>query len=302
MHGHKLTIYAAIAANAAIAVTKFVAAGATGSGAMFSEGIHSVVDTGDGLLVLLGLYLSRKPPDDRHPYGHGLEVYFWSMVVAMAIFGAGGGVSIYEGIHNLGGGHALELSVWTYVVLGIAFAFEGTSWGIAVRSFQHARRGRGVWQTISRSKDPTSFIVLLEDSAALAGLLIAAIGVTLAHWLEAPALDAIASIAIGVLLCVVAAILGHETWSLLLGESASPEIVESIRSLAAEQPGVVAVQAPRTMHIGPETVHVDLDVELDASGTAGDVVETARRIENAVRAQHPLVKRVSLRFPKAMPA
>src|SRR5574338_338293 len=194
VRGRKLTLYGAITANAAIAITKFIAAAAAGSGAMLSEGIHSVVDTGDGLLVLLGLHLAKRPPSKRHPYGHGLEVYFWSMVVAMAIFAVGGGVSIYEGVHRLAGGESLELSWWTYAVLGAAFLFEGTSWMIAMREFKRIRGRRGLWSAIERSKDPTSFVVVLEDSAALIGILIAAAGITLANLLDAPYLDATASI------------------------------------------------------------------------------------------------------------
>jgi cation diffusion facilitator family transporter len=292
----RVAIYGAVAANAVIAVTKFIAAAVTDSGAMLSEGIHSLVDTGDGLLLLLGLYLSRRPPSRRHPYGHGLEVYFWSMVVAMAIFGVGGGVSIYEGILHMFEPRAVEFSILTYAVLGVAALFETTSWIIALRSFKRVRGERSMWTGIQTSKDPTTFIVVLEDSAAIAGIVIAAVGITLAHALRIPELDAAASILIGLLLCVVAAILARETWSLLVGESAAPELVESIRRIAAEQPGVLKAELPRTMHLGPELVHVDLDVQLDRSRSGGETIDTARRIEDAIRVEHPLVKRVSLRL------
>lgn len=296
MRGRKLTLFGAIAANAAIAITKFIAAAAAGSGAMLSEGIHSVVDTGDGLLVLLGLHLAKRPATKRHPYGHGLEVYFWSMVVAMAIFAVGGGVSIYEGIHRLSARETLELSWWTYAVLGAAFLFEGTSWTIAMREFKRTRGRRGLWTAIERSKDPTTFIVVLEDSAALIGILIAATGITLAHVLDAPFLDALASILIGLLLAAVAVILGRETWSLLIGEAASPELVDSIQSIAKQQPHVVGVEPPRTMHLGPDHVHVDLDIHVETPASADELLETSRRIEDSVRECHPIVKRVSLRF------
>ena len=293
----RIAVYGAIISNGAIALTKFIAAAAVGSGAMLSEGIHSTVDMGDGLLLLLGLHLSKRPPSPRHPYGHGVEVYFWSMVVAMAIFGVGGGVSIYEGIHHLIEPRDVEFSIWTYVVLAIAAVFEGISWLIGVRTFRRENGRHNFWHALERSKDPTSFVVVLEDSAALLGILFAAAGITLAHVWNMPAMDAVASIAIGLLLCVIAAILARETWSLLLGESATPELVASIKEIAERQPGVIDADPPRTMHLGPEIVHVDLDVHVDPDRTSGELVETARRIEQEITAEHPMIKRVSLRFP-----
>lgn len=296
VHGRKLTLYGAVTANAAIAITKFIAGAAAGSGAMLSEGIHSVVDTGDGLLVLLGLHLAKRPPSKRHPYGHGLEVYFWSLVVAMAIFAVGGGVSIYEGIHRLSIGETPRLTWWTYAVLGVAFVFEGSSWTIAMREFKRTRGRRGIWTAIERSKDPTTFIVVLEDSAALIGIVIAATGITLSHLLDVPALDALASILIGLLLATVAAILARETWSLLIGEAASPELVDSIQAIAKRQPHVVGVETPRTLHLGPDHVHVDLDIHVEPPASAAELIQTSHRIEASVRESHPIVKRVSLRF------
>jgi cation diffusion facilitator family transporter len=289
-----VTVYAAIGANAAIAVTKFIAAAVGGSSALFSEGLHSIVDTGDGLLLLLGLHLSQRPPTPKHPYGHGHEVYFWSTVVAMSIFGMGGGVSIYEGILHLRAPQPLTSPLLGYIVLAAAFVFEGASWLVSLRGFRKERGERGVWEGILWSKDPTTFVVVLEDTAALIGIAIAAIGVALASWLDAPAFDAIASILIGVLLVCVGMVLGHETRSLLLGESASREVVDSVRQIAAAQAGVVDVRATRTMHLGPELVHVDLDVNIADPCTAVDVV---RRIEDAVTRAHPVIRRVSVRFP-----
>jgi cation diffusion facilitator family transporter len=292
-----LTVYAAIAANAAIAITKFVVAIATQSGALFSEGIHSVVDTGDGLLLLLGIHLSHRPPSQRHPWGRGLEIYFWSMVVAMVIFGIGGGVSIYQGIHHLIEPHVPMATIWTYVVLGIAFTFEGVSWMIAVRNFRRADKdGRSLWQGIRTSKDPTTFTIILEDSAALIGIVFAALGITLAHAFEMPAFDAIASMLIGVLLCVVAGILGRETWSLVIGESADPAVVDDIRRIVGEHDSVTEAKTPLTMHFGPDTVYVSIDVQLDGSGSMHDAAVTMREIEESVRSEHPLVKRVSVRL------
>lgn len=297
MSERRTIVYAAIAANVAIAITKFIAAALSGSSALFSEGLHSMVDTGDGLLLLLGLHLSRKPPTRRHPYGHNGEIYFWSMIVAMCIFGIGGGLSIYEGILHLVEPRAPSALIWSYSTLAAAFVFEGISWLISVRGFRRTRGGRGVWDTIRASKDPTSFAIVLEDSAALIGIVLAAAGITLAHVLDQPAFDAVASILIGVLLVGVGGILGRETWSLLLGESASSEVVDSIRAIACAEPDVRAV-GPRTVHIGPDLVHVDLDLEVEPGA---DGIALSRRIEAAVRARHDLVRRVSVRFPDPMP-
>jgi cation diffusion facilitator family transporter len=207
----------------------------------------------------------------------------------------GGGVSIYEGILHLEHPREPTNAVLGFAVLGSALVFEGISWVVALRGFRKLRGRRGVWEAIRRSKDPTTFVVVLEDSAALLGILLAAAGLGLAHWFDAPVFDAIASIVIGLLLVIVGVVLGRETWSLLLGESASREVVESIRALAISQPGVRDAREPRTMHIGPDQVHVDLDIYLDASASA---VEVWRRIEAAVRDKHPEVRRVSVRFPE----
>jgi cation diffusion facilitator family transporter len=297
MAERRLTIYAAIAANVAIAITKFIAATISDSTAMLAEALHSVVDTGDGLLLLLGLYLSRRPPSPRHPYGHGAEVYFWSMVVAMSIFGMGGGVSIYEGIQHLRTPAPLTSATLSYVVLGLAFVFEGTSWLVARRTFRRIRGSRPVWEAIERSKDPTTFMVLLEDSAALIGVGIAVIGIALAHYFRAPRLDALASVLIGSLLVAMAIVVGRETWSLLLGEAADSELVESVRRTARSEPGVIAVHMPRTMQLGPELVHVDLDLFVDASRTGRELIDLCRGIEARLRERHAEIHRVSFRFP-----
>ena len=302
MAERRMTIYAAIAANLGIAITKFIAAGLGGSTAMLAEALHSVVDTGDGLLLLLGLYLSRRPPSRRHPYGHGAEVYFWSLVVAMSIFGMGGGLSIYEGIAHLREPSPLGSAALSYAVLGLAFVFEGASWLVARRTFRRIRGARPLWEAIERSKDPTTFMVLLEDSAALIGIAIAATGIALAHGLDAPALDAIASILIGTLLVVMAVVVGRETWSLLLGEAAEPELVESVRRTARAQPGVTGVELPRTMQLGPELVHVDIDLFVDASRSGRELIDMCRGIEAKLRERHPQIHRVSFRFPEGSPS
>src|ERR1051325_1312598 len=228
----RVAILAAIFANLAIAAVKFFAAALSGSSAMISEGIHSLVDTGDGVLLWLGVRRSQRPPDDQHPFGHGKELYFWNLVVAVLVFAVGGGMSAYEGILHLLNPHQAHHTVVTYVVLGAAFVFEGTSWLFAWRSFRHEREGRGVWETIETSKDPSSFAILFEDSAALIGIVVAFAGVwSSQHW-GSPIPDALASMVIGALLMATASLLARATLRLLIGESAAPETIERIRRLA----------------------------------------------------------------------
>lgn len=296
MNRRHLAIYAAIVANLAIAVMKFVAAGVAGSSAMLTEGIHSLVDTGNGLLVLLGVRLARRPASPEHPYGHGLEIYFWTLVVAMSIFGVGGGVSIYEGILHIQSPRPLESTLLSYAVLAAALLFEGTSWALAYRGFKATRGELGLWQGIKRSKDPTTFVVLLEDSAAVAGLAVAAIGITFARWLDLPILDGIASIVIGILLVVVAVIMARECRSLLLGEAAEHALVAKVRQIAQQDPAVAEASLPRTMHIGPDVVHVDLDVKLERDLTTSDIVDATHRIERAAREAHPRIRRLFVRL------
>jgi cation diffusion facilitator family transporter len=293
MKGSRLTVYAAIAGNAIVALTKFIAAAASGSSAMFSEGMHSVVDTGDGLLILLGMWLSRRPPSASHPYGHGAQVYFWSLVVAMSIFGMGGVVSIYEGVHHLISPSLPHHVTVGLAVLGVSFVIEGISWVISLRGFRRSRGRRGLWEGIVKSKDPTTFTVVLEDSAALLGILAAAAGIALAVALREPAYDAIGSIIVGTLLVTVGAILGRETWSLLLGESASGSTVQSIEAIAREHPAVLDVRRTLTMHLGPEHVHVDLDLHLDPTAP---VIDVCHEIEDAIRAKHQTIHHVFVHF------
>src|ERR1051325_6224298 len=221
-------IYAAIAANLAIAATKFTAAAVTGSSAMISEGIHSLVDTGNGGLMLLGVRRSRKPADVEHPFGYGQELYFWTLIVAIVIFAVGGGVSAYEGILHILHPKPFENPLWNYVVLAIAACFEGYSFSVAYREFQKDRGELSMWQSISSSKDPTTYTVLFEDTAALTGLLMAFIGIFLADVLGNPYFDGAASICIGLILAAVAVVLAYETKSLLVGEAVDPETLKEI--------------------------------------------------------------------------
>src|SRR5512139_46369 len=227
-----LAVYGAIGANLAIAATKFTVAAFTGSSAMLSEAIHSTVDTGNGLLLLWGLRQSRQPASELHPYGHGRELYFWSLIVAVLIFGLGGGVSFYEGVMHLRHPAPLHEPFWNYVVLGAAALFEGISFTIAWREFRGEVRGRPLWQALRSSKDPTTYTVLAEDGAALAGLFIAAVGIWLAHAFDRPELDGAASMLIGLLLAGVAVLLVREARGLLVGEGIRPETAEAIHQIA----------------------------------------------------------------------
>ncbi|MBN3923988.1 cation diffusion facilitator family transporter [Nostoc sp. NMS4] len=209
----KKTIFAAMGANLAIAITKFIAASITGSSAMISEGIHSVVDTGDQLVLLLGIRRSQKPADESHPFGYGQELYFWTFIVAILIFGIGGGMSIYEGIIHLISPSPLENPMWNYIVLGMSILLEGFSWIIALKEFLPTKGKQNFWQAIKSSKDPTVLTILLEDTAAILGLLVALIGIFLGHLFNNVYFDGIASIIIGIILAIVAVVLARESGS-----------------------------------------------------------------------------------------
>ncbi|HKI06400.1 MAG TPA: cation diffusion facilitator family transporter [Thermoanaerobaculia bacterium] len=291
-HDKPLAIYGAMGANLLIAITKFVAAGLSGSSAMLSEGIHSTVDTGNQLLLLLGLKKSRKPPDTSHPFGHGKELYFWSLIVAVALFGIGGGMSAYEGITHLLHPHPLEDPTWNYVVLGLAFVFEGVSWAIAFKELRPKVGKEGLWKTLRSSKDPSIVTVFFEDSAALAGLIVAFLGVLLGHRWNSPYADGIASIVIGVILAGVAVILVYESKGLLLGESTDPATVEDIRAMARALPAVADVKCPLTMHFGPEEVLLNLEIDFRPGLPPGEVTQAINRLEQEIREKHPEINRI----------
>src|ERR1700704_6091290 len=252
----KVAVYGAIAANVAIAVTKFVVAGMTGSSAMLSEGIHSAVDTFNGVLLLVGLKLSQRPATPEHPFGHGKELYFWSLIVAVLIFGVGGGLSFYEGVLHIRRPEPLRDPMWNYIVLGVAAVFEGSSFAIALRQFLKEAGNNPFWEALHRSKDPTTYTVLAEDFAALIGLAVAALGIGLSHRFNKPELDGAASIAIGLLLAGVAVALIRESRSLLIGEGIRPETARAIRKIALEQPNVRDVGRVLSMYVGPDDVLV----------------------------------------------
>ncbi|CAN5894230.1 cation diffusion facilitator family transporter [soil metagenome] len=288
----KVAIYGAIAANVAIAVTKFVVAGVTGSSAMLSEGIHSAVDTFNGILLLVGLRLSKRPATPEHPFGHGKELYFWSLIVAVLIFGLGGGVSFYEGVQHVLHPEPLQDAKWNYIVLGLAFLFEGASFTLALRQFLGQKGAAPFWQALHNSKDPTNYTVLAEDAAALIGLVIAGIGIGLSHWLNMPELDGVASLLIGLLLCAVAVALMTESRGLLIGEGIRPETARAIRGIALAEPGVRDVGRVLSMYIGPNDVLVTMDLDFDDGTHAAEAATAIAAVERQVRERYPMIKRL----------
>lgn len=285
-------IFAALIGNTLVAVTKFVAAAVTGSAAMLSEGIHSLVDTGNQVLLLYGLRRAARPPDDEFPFGHGKEVYFWSFVVAILVFALGAGVSIYEGVIHLMHPQVPVKPLVNYVVLGLAIAFEGAAWYFALKEFKRGTRGRGYVETVRQAKDPTTFVVLFEDSAAMLGLLIALAGVALTQLTGIAWFDGTASILIGLLLAATATWLAYETKGLLIGESANRWVVDGVRELAADVKCVDRVNEVATMHMGPEFILANVSLDFCDATPASEIEAAVRALDGAIKARFPRVKRV----------
>jgi len=288
----RTAVIAAIAGNLAIAISKFIAAAFSGSAAMLSEAIHSLVDTGNGALMLVGMHRSRKPPEPDHPFGFSHELYFWTLMVGVLIFGLGGGMSILSGVMHIRSGKPLEDLVWNYSVLGIAAVFEGTSWIFGWRAFKKEMHGRGVIETIVETKDPTTFSVLLEDSAALLGLVLAFLGIFLGSTFGMPWLDGAASILIGILLCVVAAIMVNESRQLIVGEGVSKTTLDDIRRITCADPAIESVGRLRTLYFGPEDVMLVMEMHMREDAEVGEVRQTTARLKKAIRDKYPKVRRV----------
>ncbi len=300
--GSRTVIYAALIGNGLISVTKLVAASITGSSAMLSEGIHSIVDTGNQGLLLLGLHRGKRKADPNHPFGYGKEVYFWSFIVAILIFAVGAGVSIYEGIHHLQHPVAINNPNINYIVLGLAFIFEAVPWTVAVKEFNKTRRGLGMIQAVRRSKDPSTFVVLFEDSAALLGIVVAFVGILLGQLTGALWLDGAASVVIGLILAGTAWVLAIETKDLLIGESARPEVVQGIRAMAQETGGIVNVNEILTLHMGPEFILVNLSVDFRDGLTAAEVEKAAVRLTARIKREWPRVKKVFIEAEDLVPS
>ncbi|MBT6093759.1 MAG: cation transporter [Rhodospirillaceae bacterium] len=290
--GSKKVVIAALLGNGLIAVTKFGAAAYTGSSAMLSEAVHSVVDTGNQALILYGLKRAAKPADETHPFGYGMELYFWTFVVAILIFGVGAGVSIIEGIEKIRHPHPVGNAYVNYLVLGAAMLFEGGAWFYALKEFRSRKGHLGYFEAVRRSKDAAVFTVLFEDTAALAGLFVAMAGIAAAQYFDLPVLDGVASVVIGVILAVVALFLAYECKGLLVGEAANSAVVRGIRAIAEARDGVKAVNELLTMHLGPDDILVNLSLDFD-DGIRSESVEAAiSALEAAIKDSYPEVKRV----------
>jgi cation diffusion facilitator family transporter len=288
--GSKTVIYAAIGGNLAIAITKFIAAAVTGSSAMLSEGVHSFVDTGNGLLLLWGIRQAAKPPDERHPFGRGKELYFWTLIVAVLIFGIGGGISIYEGAKHIQHPEPISNPLINYIVLGLAMLFEGFAWWVAFCEFKKAKGKLGYLQAVRASKDPTTFTVLFEDTAAMLGLIVAFFGVYLGHTFHLPWLDGLASVVIGVILCGVASFLAFESKGLLIGEGIDPDTKADIEKFVAADPDVDTLVRALSLHFGPEDVLLTLEIAFRPGLSAADAAAAVDRLDKAIRAEHTEVK------------
>jgi len=290
-----LVLYGALAANLGIGVAKFVAAGMTGSSSMLTEGVHSCVDSLNQVLLLYGQKRSRRAPDQVHPFGYGRELYFWAFVVAILIFAIGAGVSIWEGWRHIQAPEAIEDPTVNYIVIGIALLLEGSSWTLAVREFDRARGQLGWWQAIRRSKDPATFIVLFEDSAALAGLAVAGLGVWSSHATGDARLDGAASIVIGLILASVAVLLAREAKGLLIGERTDPATIARIRTLVAAHPEIVAVNHVRTVHTAPDSVFVAISADFDPAVTIADAEPLIEAIEAELHDAVPSLSSIYIR-------
>jgi cation diffusion facilitator family transporter len=287
-------VIAAVAGNLAIAACKVIAAGFSGSAAMLSEAIHSIVDAGNGGLMLYGIRRSKRSADREHPFGYGHELYFWTLVVGMLIFGVGGGMSIVTGVMHIGNDTHAEASVWNYGVLGVAAVFEGISWTYGLRAFRQEQRGRGVVETIQQTKDPTTFSVLLEDSAALLGLALAFIGIFLSDRLGLPWIDGVSSIGIGLLLCVIALVMVYESKSLLIGEGVGLQTAEALREIIASEPAVEAIGRLGSMYLGPDDIMLAIEVRFHRDRPPGAVRDAIARIKQAILERYPRIRHVLL--------
>jgi cation diffusion facilitator family transporter len=286
-------IYAAIVANLGIAISKFVVAAITGSAAMLAEGIHSAVDTGNELLLLIGERNSAKPADAKHPFGYGKELYFWALIVALSVFSLGGGLSIYHGIEALRHPEPLQDPTWNYVVLGVSALFEGYSWNVSRKALNKVRKpGATLWQAVHASKDASVFTVFIEDTAALLGLVIAALGIFLGHAFDNPYFDPAASVLIGFLLVGAAFTLARETGGLLVGESIGAEATRKVRSVFENDPAIQSVASLQSMQLGPEEVLLTAAVQFRRGMRIDEVEHAIERLEKAVMALYPSIKHI----------
>lgn len=283
----KRVVYAALGGNILVAATKFVAAVWTGSSAMLSEGIHSLVDTSNQALLLYGMHRAQLPPDASHPLGYGRELYFWSFIVALMMFALGAGFSLYEGVLHILEPHPIENPLVSYVVLGCSMVFEGSTWAIALEQFRKAKGNLSYFEAVRRSKNPPTFLVLFEDSAALIGLVIALAGTLAAVYLHMPIFDGIASIGIGLVLACAAAITARESKGLLMGEQALPDVSRSILAIAQAEPGIERANGLYTVHLAPDQIVATLSLEFCDDLMTPEIEAHVAELERRIKAKHP---------------
>ncbi len=289
-HSSRVVVYAALAANVGIAIAKFIAAGISGSSAMLSEGVHSLVDSVNEVLLLHGLRSSQRPPNRQHPLGYGRELYFWSFIVALLVLALGAGFSLYEGVNHILVPEPLRDPTMNYIVLAVGMLFEGTSWWLSLKSVQRRKGKLGYFEAFRTTKDPTTFSVLFEDTAALIGLAIAGVGIYLSHALNDPRLDGWASIGIAVVLALASILLARESKALLIGEPAQPRLLAQVCSIAGRVEGVEAVNGVLTVQVGPDHVLVALSAAFDDRLTTVEIEECVRTIEARTKeAKLPIV-------------
>ena len=295
-------VYVAIAVNLVIMVCKYAAAIVTGSSAMLAEAIHSTVDTGNELLLLVGMKRSLRPPDALHPFGHGKTLYFYSLLVAVYIFMIGGGLTIYEGVSNLQRHTLPEHVIANFCVLAMAAAFESYSWWVSYRELRSRKDPDGsVWDEIVGSKDPAVFTVFLEDSAALVGIAVALLGIAGGHWLKNPYLDPIASIVIGILLAAVAVLLGRESGALLLGERTSRATIARVRKILKADPSVEEVGDLLTMQLGPDQALLAVNIRFRRGIEVAELESAVDRVESTIRREEPIIQRIFIEADSLKP-
>jgi len=291
-------IFAALIGNSLIAITKFAAAAFTGSAAMLSEGIHSLVDTGNQVLLLLGLKRAQRPPSPGFPFGHGKEVYFWSFAVAILIFALGAGISLYQGYSHIRNPVSLENVTINYIVLGLAILFEAGAFTVAFREFNAQRGKLGLLEAVRRGKDPSLFVVLFEDGAAMLGLLVALGGIFLADQTGNLVYDGAASMMIGLILAATAIWLAYETQSLLIGESAADWLVAEVNATIANTVGIETVNEVATLHMGPNFILVTISVDFASTMNSDDVESCVARLTREIKAIDPTIRRVFIEAEK----
>jgi len=296
--GSRLVIIAALIGNSLISITKFVAAAITGSSAMMSEGIHSLVDTGNQVLLLYGMKRAAKPPDKDFPFGYGKEIYFWSFIVAILIFALGGGISIYEGIQHIQHPEPISNPMINYIVLGLALVFEGAAWYFAFREFSRVKGRWGYLEAIQRAKDPSIFVVLFEDSAAMLGLIVAFVGIWLSQSTGILIFDGIASVIIGFILVGTAIWLAYETKGLLIGESANQSVIRGIRSALETKSNIQHINEILTMHMGPDFILANISVDFADNVSAQQVEADIATIDRSIKQTFPQIKRVFIEAEK----